>query len=396
MDVDYEVAHLNVLDPQFRPDSAEVRAARSAHWYARTPLGFAILRHREAAALLRDHRVRWGGVESLAAQGITNGPVVDWIGSILPSVEGPDHTRLRRLVGKAFTHAAVDRLRPVMSAVTDELLDPIVNAGECEFMAEFADRYPARILCELLGVPREQHENFRRWPSEIGLVFGTSVAQHHDQIASALAQLHDAVDDLIDQRRAAPADDLLSDLIAAEESGDRLSTHELRVMVSALLFAGQDTTRQQLGRAIEIFMAHPDQWQALAANPSLAPQAVEEVMRVAPAVNTIWRMVDDPINVQDLRIPAGTFINILLDAAHTDPQTFGEATFDITAIRPAAQLTFGGGIHYCLGAVLARAEMAVALPILARRLGVPQLAGTPKPGLHLGLTGPDTLPLRLP
>lgn len=336
----------------------------------------------------------WGGVESLAAQGITSGPLVDWMGAILPSIEGADHTRLRRLVSKAFTRDAVDRLRPTMRAVTEELLDPIVRAGECEFMTEFADRYPARILCELMGVPREQHENFRRWPNEIGLIFGVSVAEHQGRIEAALASLHDAVDELIEQRRAAPTADLLSDLIAAEESGDRLSTQELRVMVSALLFAGQDTTRQQFGRAMETFLAHPEQWQALAADPSLAPQAVEEIMRVAPAVNTLWRMADEPMDFQDLHIPARTFINILIDAAHTDPDAFGETTFDITATRPAAQLTFGGGIHYCLGAVLARAEMAEALPILASRLRSPQLAGVAQPGPYLGLTGPSTLPLR--
>jgi len=394
LDALHDVAELNILEPRFRPDSAEVSAARSRQWYARTPLGFAVLRHREAAALLADRRVRWGGVESLAAQGITSGPLVDWIGSILPSVEGVDHTRLRGLVGKAFTRAAVDRLRPVMRAVADELLDPIVDAGECEFMAEFADRYPARILCELLGVPRAQHENFRRWPSEIGLVFGVSVPDNRERIEAALAGLHHAVDKLIEQRRAVPGADLLSELIAAEQSGDRLSTDELRVMVSALLFAGQDTTRQQLGLAMATFLAHPEQWQALAADPSLASQAVEEVMRVAPAVNTIWRMVDEPIDFQNLHIPAGTFINVLIDAAHTDPRVFGDSTFDITATRPAAQLTFGGGIHYCLGAVLARAEMAEALPILARRLRSPRPAGTPQTGPYLGLTGPSTLPLR--
>jgi cytochrome P450 len=389
------VVELNVLDPAFRPDSAAVAAARAANWYARTPIGFAVLRHREATALLADRRVRWGGVESLAAQGITSGPAVDWIGSILPSVEGADHNRLRRLVSKAFTRAAVDRLRPVMRAVTEELVAPIAQAGECEFMADFADRYPARILCELLGVPPQRQADFHRLPQEIGLIFSVSAAGHLNRIEAALATLHDAIDDLIEQRRATPGADLLTDLIAAEEAGDRLTPIELRTMTSALLFAGQDTTRQQFGLAMQTFLSYPDQWRMLAENPAIAPQAVEEVMRVAPAVNTIWRTTDQTIDFEGLTIPAGSFLNILTNAAHTDPVAFGNARFDITATRSAGQLMFGGGIHYCLGALLARAELAEALPILARRLPNPTAAPQPaEPGPTLGLNGPVTLPIR--
>ncbi|WP_232661981.1 cytochrome P450 [Pseudonocardia sp. TRM90224] len=389
------MAELDVLDHEFDPESDAVAEARAAGWYARTPLGIAVLRHGEAFELLADRRVRWGGVESLAAQGVTSGPMVDWMGAILPSLEGTDHSRLRRLVSKAFTRAAVDRLRPIMRTVAAELVAPIAEAGECEFMADFADRYPARILCELLGVPREQHENFRRWPNEIGLIFSVSVVEHRQRIEDALADLHSAVDDLIAQRRVDQGTDLLSELIAAEEEGDRLTDAELRTMVSALLFAGNDTTRQQLGQAMRLFVAHPAQWRALADDPALAPRAVEEIMRVAPAVNTIWRTTDAEIVFRDLTIPAGTFVNVLINAAHTDPDAFGEARFDITATRTAGQLTFGGGIHYCLGAQLARAEIAEALPVLAGSLRNPTLAGPVTPGLRLGLTGPAALPLRL-
>lgn len=389
-----DVVELNVLDPTFRPDSAEVAAARAGNWYARTPIGIAILRHREAQALLGDRRVRWGGVESLAAQGITSGPAVDWIGSVLPSIEGADHTRLRGLMSKAFTRAAVDRLRPVMRAVTEELVAPIVEAGECEFMAEFADRYPARVLAEMLGVPPEQREDFRRLPKEIGMIFSVSAAANLPRIEAAVAELDDAIDALITQRRSSPGDDLLTDLIAAEEAGDRLSPFELRTMTSSLLFAGQDTTRQQLGLAVQTFIDHPRQWRMLADDPSIAPRAVEEVMRIAPAVNTIWRMTDATIEFNGLTIPAGTFINVLANPAHTDPAAFGDAPFDITATRSAAQLTFGGGIHYCLGAPLARAEIAEALPVLAARMPDLAAAGPAQPGPTLGPTGPLTLPIR--
>jgi cytochrome P450 len=388
------VAELNVLDPTFRPDSAEVAAARAARWYARTPIGFAVLRHAEATALLGDRRLRWGGVDSLAAQGLTSGPAVEWMRTILPSIEGADHDRLRKLISKAFTRAAVDRLRPRMRAVVDELLDPIVAAGRCEFMAEFADRYPARVLADMLDVPAQRREDFRTLPARMSLVFSVTARENLGRIEAAVVELGARIDELIEERRRAPGDDLLSELIAAEEAGDRLSGAELREITGSLLFAGQDTTRQQLGRAVQTFMDHPDQWRLLAERPELAPRAVEEVMRLAPAVNTIWRVTDETFTFADLTIPAGAFLNILADPAHTDPAAFGDAPFDITATRSAGQLTFGGGIHYCLGAPLARAELAEALPILARRM--PDLApdGPSVPGPTLGPTGPATLPIR--
>ncbi|WP_040809254.1 cytochrome P450 [Nocardia concava] len=385
---------LNVLDPAFRPDSDEVVAARAESWYARTPIGFAILRHREATALLADRRVRWGGVDFLAAQGITSGPAVEWMGSVLPSIEGPAHTRLRRLVSKAFTPAAVDRLRPDMRSIAEELIAPLAQAGECEFMAEFADRYPARVICELLGVPTELRDQFRRLPNDIGLIFSVSVAAELDRIEAALATLHAIIDELLEQRRATPGPDLLTELLAAEEAGDRLSPAELRTMTSALLFAGQDTTRQQLGLAMRTFLDHQDQWRLLAADPALAPRAVAEVMRVAPSVNTIWRVAEETFDFAGLTIPAGSFLNILVNAAHTDPEVFGDNGFDITATRSAAQLAFGGGIHFCLGAPLARAELAEALPILARRVPEFSAAGPIVHGPNLGPVGPIELPLR--
>ena len=194
-------------------------------------------------------------------------------------------------------------------------------------------------------------------------------------IEAALQGLYACVDDLLAERRAAPGPDLISALIAAEEAGDQLSDAELRVMVSALVFAGQDTTRNQLGCALATFLAHPAQWVLLAEAPALAARAVEEIMRVRPSVPVIWRVAAEDFEFEGLRIAAGTFLSMFVAAAHTDPRVFGTAEFDISLERPA-QLTFGGGIHYCLGAPLARAEMEEALPILAARLPTPELAGS--------------------
>ncbi|MGH2394936.1 MAG: cytochrome P450, partial [Candidatus Limnocylindria bacterium] len=179
----------------------------------------------------------------------------------------------------------------------------------------------------------------------------------------------------------------------AEEAGDQLSDTELRVLVTGLVFAGQDTTRNQLGCALATFLEHPDQWARLAETPALAARAVEEVMRVRPAVPSIWRVATEDFEFNGLRIPAGTFLSLFVASANTDPRVFGTEGFDISVERPA-QLTFGGGLHFCLGAPLARVEMAEALPILASRLRAPMLAGNVHWRPALGICGPVALPIR--
>jgi cytochrome P450 len=387
--------YLDIMDPAFRPDSAEVRAARAAHWCARTPMGFAVLRHDKVSALLADRRLRQGTYQFLTAQGLTEGPLVEWMSSIILSVEGDDHTRLRRLVSRAFTPRAVAELLPRMREIAHELVDRFSGDGRVDFMEEFADPFPARVICELLGVPRDQHDAFRGWANDLGLLFSFTVADNKERIEAALAGLYAATDALIAQRRARPTGDLLSALIAAEADGSRLSTEELRTMVSALLFAGQDTTSHQLGNAIATFLRHPEQWGLLARRPELAAQAVEEVVRVAPTVPLTARVATEDLEVDGVTIPANTHLSLFLAAGNTDPTAFGADPdrFDITASR-RPPLTFGAGLHYCLGAYLARVEMAEALPLLARRLGPIEPDGDPTWRPAMAITGPVTLPIR--
>ncbi|HLX50745.1 MAG TPA: cytochrome P450 [Streptosporangiaceae bacterium] len=388
------VPFLNVRDQAFRPDSAEVAAAREQSWYAHTPLGLAVLRHQEVSALLADRRLCQGGAESVVAHGIDSGPLFDWLTSILINIEGPDHTRLRRLVSQVFTRRAVDAWRPVMRSVSNELIDTFATAGECEFMADFAAPYPARIICELMGVPAHLHAAFRGWAGDLGLVFSPEVVQHRERIESALAGLGQAVDELIAERATAGGSDLLSRLAEAEEGGDRLSAAELRSMVSLMMFAGEDTTRHQLGLAMHTFATHPGQWRILGERPGLAAQAVEEVMRVSPAAPVLWRVAAESFTFQGVDIPAGTFITLLVRAANDDPAVFGPDGFDITIPRAAPHLTFGRGIHHCIGAALARADMAEALAILGRRLPDLTLAGPVEWRPAVGIAGPSRLPLR--
>lgn len=387
-----DVAFFNIFDPAFRVDTPEVRAAADANWWAHTPIGIAVLRYHECSTLLRDRRFRIS-LNMLAALGVTSGLFVDWARASMLQLEGEPHQRQRRLVSKAFTQRSVDRLRPFMRTKAHELIAGFAEDGSCEFMTAFADRYPAWVIAELLGIPAERFDAFLGWATDMGLGFSSAAGRERDRIDAAVAGLYACCDELTAQRRENPGDDLISALIMAEVDGQRLTADELRVMVSLLVFAGQDTTRNQLGLAMTTFAQHPEQWRLLAERPELASTAVEEIMRVCPTIPALGKVATEDFTFQGLDIPAGTHVGLWLAAANTEPETFGDAPFDITAQR-AAPLTFGGGIHYCLGAWLARIEMREALPILATRLRDIALDGPLASRPHIGITGPLTLPLK--
>jgi cytochrome P450 len=201
---------------------------------------------------------------------------------------------------------------------------------------------------------------------------------------------------MIAERRADPRADLLSDLIAIEEEGDRLSTDEMTMLAQAVLMAGTDTTRNQLACAVALFTEHPDQWALLAEKPELAPRAVEESMRYLGAVRGTARFASEDIVYRNVLFPAGTLVSMSLAGANRDPEVWEDPNvFDITKERDAAHMTFGAGIHFCMGAALARAELQEALPLLAQRM--PGLARNGevewKPSTF-GIWGPSRLPLR--
>ena len=384
---------LNLLAPDFRVDSPAVRAAAARHWYASTSLGPAVLRYADCMALLRDRRFRQAGMDHLSAQGISDGPLADMWRAFVLNVEGADHTRLRRLVSSA-TSEVVEGLRLRMRSLVHQLVDVVAPLGTCEFMTAFADRYPPRVMFDLLGIPEADQDLFLQWAKDLAVIISFSVAEHRESIEAALADLYEVTDRLCTERRRHPGEDLLSGLVAAAHGDDRLTTQELRSMVAGMVIAGQDSTRNQLGMALWTFARHPEQWTLLARRPDLAERAVDEVMRVSPTVPIVWRVATDDVTYRDLAIPGGTRLWLMVGAAQREAATFGQYGFDIRPDRPA-QLSFGHGTHYCLGASLARAEMAEALPILANRLPGLELAGEPafRPELS-GFVGPELLPIR--
>ncbi len=259
-------------------------------------------------------------------------------------------------------------------------------------VADIARQYPIPIICAMLGTPPEDWHLFSDWADDIFKIFDWNVVNDEPDILRAWHALECYLDGMVTCRRDALGDDLLSDMIRAEVEGDRLKHDELLMLAATLLMAGTDTTRNQLAAAVQVFSDHPDQWALLAEHPELAPKAVEEAMRYSPVIFTTMRETVEDVELAGVRIPAGTLVIANTAAANRDPAVYPEPDrFDITRENAPAMLTFGGGIHYCLGAHLARIELAEALTIMARRMPNIRTTG-PVPWKPItGITGPVSL-----
>ena len=375
---------------------AVVAEARARHWLARTPLGYSVSRHEDCVSLLRDRRFHNALALLRQMNGLEPEEGEDPRRRSILGMEGEDHARLRRLVAPAFTPQSADRLRPFMREVVGGLVDGFHGSGRCEVVADLCEPYPIPIICELFGAPKEDWRRFSAWATDIFRIFNQNLAEDLPAIDAAGAELEAYLADLIAAKRADPGDDLLSDLIAIESSGDRLSTEELVSLAVAVLMAGTDTTRNQLACALALFAEHPDQWALLRERPELAPRAVEEAMRYLGAVRGTVRVVPEDLVFRDVLFPKGTLVFVSLAGANRDPDTYeAPDVFDITRERGTQQMTFGSGIHHCMGAALARAELQEALALLSRRM--PELATDGpvewKPATF-GIWGPARLPLR--
>ncbi len=376
--------------------AAAHREAASSSWIARGDIGFSILRYDDVVAVLRDKR--WHSAVPL---------VIEMSAEATPelkarrresilSAEGDTHVRLRRLVAPAFSPRRADVLRPFMARVVNDLIDAVVAKDACDIAVDICEPYPIPIICELLGAPKDDWELFSRWATDILRVFDNNFREDAPLIMAAQDELDHYVRELIAERRTRPHDDLLTDLIAAEEAGDRLTTEELVMMVEAVIIGGTDTTRNQLGLAVDLLLEHPSEWVTLATHPELAAKYVEETMRVNGAVRGTGRVASCDIEYKGVFFPAGTIVFPSLATANHDGSAFSDPDRYDPAGRESSQpqLTFGSGIHYCLGAALARAELQEALPILARRM--PRITRTGEPRYKIataGIFGPTSLPV---
>ncbi|MEO3868221.1 cytochrome P450 [Nonomuraea sp. B12E4] len=346
----------------------------------------------EARELLNDPRL---GKDSARAVSLfppgTAGPYALSLSAHMLNSDPPDHTRLRKLVNKAFTARTVARLRPRIEQITDELLDDMAAAGKVDLVEAFAFPLPIAVICELLGVPASDREEFRTWTAPfVAAASGEEMREAHEWMLTYLTGL-------VAAKRTAPGEDLLSQLVHISDEGDRLSQDEVVSMAFLLLVAGHETTVNLITNSVLALIDNPDQLAALRADPALLPDAVEEFLRFDGPINiATLRFTAEPIRVGDVEIPADEFVFVSPLAANRDGERYPDPDkLDFTR-SGGGHLAFGHGIHYCVGAPLARLEAEIALGRLLDRFPILELdspvlrwrTSTLIRGLH-------TLPVRL-
>jgi len=352
------------------PALAHVRETAPVH---RTPIGiWRLFRYADVVRLLRDVPT---GVRTTA--GIL--PFVDEISGgqreFMLQQDPPAHTRLRRLVSRAFTPRAVERIRGRVEAIVDECLARVASRGEMDVIADLALPVPATVICEMLGVPFADHERFTRWTAEAthGLAAATAPPDVLARARAAGEALTDYFVRLIEERRGALGDDLLSEMIRAEEAGDRLSTSELVSQSIGLLIAGFETTIGLIGNGVRALLRHPAELARLRAEPALIGSAVEECLRYDGPIQMTVRVVHDDVAFGEHVIPRDTVVWALLGAANRDPERFPDPErFDVGR-NDDGHLAFGGATHFCLGAHLARLEARAAIGAFVARFDEPRL-----------------------
>lgn len=307
-------------------------------------------------------------------------------------LDPPDHTRLRRLVSKAFSPKVVRSLEAGIIELVDGLLDKVAAAGRFEVIADLAHPLPVAVICRLLGVPVEDEPKFS-WASEL-LAQGldpffafTGQAQGFEERLEAGLWLRGYLRDLLAQRREHPRDDLMSGLIAVEETGDQLTEDEILATCNLLLIAGHETTVNLIANAILAMLRHPDYWAQLAGDPARASVIVEETLRYDPPVQLVGRVAGADMTIGGVLVPKGDTMMLMLAAANRDPAVNERPDVFDPDRQPLRHLAFGLGAHFCLGAPLARLEAAVALCAVTRRFPGARLAGEPTYKPHVTLRG---------
>jgi pimeloyl-[acyl-carrier protein] synthase len=391
--------YFNPMDPEFVADPYQtyhrLRATDPVH---HSPLGFWVLtRYEDVVAVLRDPRLAKEAIASVVAARFGVEVPVGMRLSMLDR-DPPDHTRLRGLVSKAFTPRVVEALRPHIQQIVDGLLDRVERAGSMDLIEEFAYPLPVVVICEMLGVPVEDHERFKGWSLEIARSLDLILQPPDSDLARRSVDARHALTDyfrgLIAERRASPRADMLSALIAAEEAGDRLSEQELMATCILLLVAGHETTVNLIGNGTLALLRHPDELRRLRENPSLIGSAVEELLRYDGPVQRTARIPSVAVTIGGRTIEAGEMVMPFIGAADRDPTHFPDPDRLDIARSDNRHIAFGLGIHFCLGAPLARLEGQIAINTLVRRL--PKLAlATDRPEYRQSLTlrGLKTLPV---
>lgn len=316
-------------------------------------------------------------------------------------LDPPDHTRLRKLVSKAFAPRVVSALQPDISSLVDGLLDRVAEKGRFEVVEDFAYPLPVAVICRLLGVPLDDEPQFSRASALLAQALDpfSTITGVPEEVANERQQagtwLREYFHGLIDKRRSRPGDDLLSGLIAVEESGDQLTEEEIVSTCNLLLIAGHETTVNLIGNAVLAMLRNTGQWAALGADPDRASAIVEETLRYDPPVQLVGRIALADMVIGGIEVPAGDVMMLLLAGASRDPAEYDRPDVFDPDRKTMRHLGFGRGAHYCLGAPLARLEAGVALAAVAARFPNARLEGEPQYKTNVTLRGLSELVLAI-
>ncbi|HTO11237.1 MAG TPA: cytochrome P450 [Candidatus Binatia bacterium] len=368
----------NPLLPEFHADPypfyKRLREKEPVH---QSPMGFWVLtRYEDCVAVLRDARFGREEFQQMLSSVYGDDTEKPALPRSMLFRDPPDHTRLRALVSKAFTPRMIETMRDHIQGIVDRLLDRVQHAGRMDVIEDLAYPLPVTVICEMLGVPVGDHASIRGWSADIarsldaiGLPSDQAIVERGRTSRRALA---DYFRRLVPERRGRPQQDLLSGLIAAEEQGDKLTQDEVIAMCLLLFIAGHETTVNLIGNGTLALLRHPDQLQRLRAEPALVGNAVEELLRYDSPVQRTARITNTEAEVAGQPMPKGTMVITALGAANRDPAQFPDPDVLDVARKDPRHISFGFGIHFCLGAPLARVEGQLALGTLLQRM--PKLA----------------------
>jgi cytochrome P450 len=381
-ELDPSLPELHFDDRYFRDPHATVAPLLHAGARAaRVPeLGTVIfLRHTDVAEVLFDRRFGAMNTRYYEQQGWKDGLYIEWVRRTLVFLDPPDHDRLRALLSRAFTPRQVARVRPITQEIATELADAAAEAREVDLYDSFAQRLPLQVICTLLGIPSIDHQEVGDWTAALSLATATPTPEARVDADRAIGSFDDYVGRLVAERRVRPGDDLLSELVAVEEGGDRLSKDELVAMVVQLLYAGHETTRNLIGNGLFTLLRHPAELARLRREPSLLTSAVEEMLRYEPPILFLSRVALTDVEIAGVCVRRGDLVHTNLASANRDPEHFADPDrFDVGR-RENRHLTFGWGMHFCMGAHVARMEGRVAFETLLRRFSGIELVGPPPP-----------------
>ena len=368
-----------------------MRERDPVHWNGSIRAWF-LTRHADVAELLRDDR--FSADRTLSERYVEPPSSRARPGKSMLVVDPPDHTRLRNLVSKVFTPRMVEQLRPRIESITADLVERLARGREADLIAEFAYPLPVIVIAEMLGVPARDRAQFQEWSAVTVRGLDPFVdAATQEAVFDARDALTGYLRGIIAERRQEPAGDLITAMIAARETGDFLSEGELVAMCNLLLVAGHETTVNLIGNGTLALFRNPDQLDRLRREPALIRTAVEELLRWAPPVYWTGRVALDELDLGGRRIAPNQSVIGMLAAANRDPEVFEDPDRLDLGRDPNPHFAFGRGIHFCLGAPLARLEAQVALPMLLERFPGLRLAGEPEPRPTLNLRGLARLPV---